>query len=664
MSCAPDKTTFRLLDAYVGWDEDAVKNLVGMDDPAGIRLASLTRQISAGAISAAIPPAWLARGCSPCQWYLITCCPPQSRILELNSCTDGWRPLLKGRCYSDPLVCATAIAAYRDRIAVSDPGAHRVWFWRRGGAEFAFAIAMAQPGPLAWAPWHEWLVVDLAASVLRRFDPTGAEHHAPIPLPGTADRLAVDSKCRIWLITRDGGVYSIWAAARGETFASMSINDLSQAFGDTGLRNVADGRLCLECEVDGEKRLRCFDCHGRPIDPSPPRAEALYQTHGQLLTLAIDSGIPRCRWHRVRIDADVPPGTGIALAVSTNEEPEPAPQGAIIEAEWQGFAAGRPHPADWNQGPQGTSDFLIDQPPGRYLFVRLRLTGDGLQTPLVRRVRLDLPRQTSFDRLPAVYRDNPTAEDFGERFLSLFDAAVADIDRVIERYPALFDIDGVPQELLPWLGGFLGVAMDPGWAPERRRAILKAVPELYRRRGTPAGLRRALELVLDVDPAITETAIERPWGAIGQSRLDAVRLFGQSAARVRLGRSALSSAPVWSIGNPDLDAINSNAYRFRVQLPVLADADLRERAEQIVEALKPAHTVADIRQNGLMGIIVGPGSSVGVDTALVSTPPPVLGGPSGVRLNRASVLWAAKDSVPSGIQIGRASAVGIHTIME
>ena len=95
--------------------------------------------------------------------------------------------------------------------------------------------------------------------------------------------------------------------------------------------------------------------------------------------------------------------------------------------------------------------------------MRLRLTGDGKATPVVRRIRLDFPRVTSLEFLPPVYREQPDAEDFTERFLSLFDASIAELDRAIERAPALLDADGVPDEVLPWLGSFLDVAFDRAW---------------------------------------------------------------------------------------------------------------------------------------------------------------------------------------------------------
>lgn len=667
MSCPPDPATFRLLDALVGWDVDVAKDLAGFDDLAGITLEPAAFPLSPEILAAALPPARLAPGCGPCEWFLVTCCPPASRLLRLDPCTPGWRSVWRGRCDPEILVCATAVAVHCDWIAVSDPGAGRVHFWRRGGAELAFSLAMGEPGPIAWAPWGEWLVADLAALRLRRFDPSGGKRGRALPLPGTADRLRVDSKQRIWLATRDSGKYRLWMAKRGAAaFLPASPKELFEAFPDTGLRRADGHHFCIEDRAEGAKRLRCFDCFGRPAEP-PPAAPAppAFGPRGQLITAAIDSGIPRCRWHRVRIDAEVPPGTSLELAVSTHEEAQPVPQAPplIQDGEWTGFASGAPHPSDWYEAQLGALDFVVDQPPGRYLFVRLRLKGDGARSPVVHRIRLDFPRQTSFDRLPAVYHDNPAAVNFGERFLALFDAAVEDIDRVIERYPALLDVDGVPGELLPWLGTFLGVAMDGAWSADQRRAILKAVPDLYRRRGTPGGVGRALELVLGAKPAIVETALGRPWGAVGASRIEAVRLFGRAAVRLRAGRSRLGAAPVWSIGNPDHDPLNGASFRFQVMLPQAADEAMRAQAARVVESQKPAHSVASLRHGG-GGLVIGLGTGIGIDTALVPLPRPILGGAGGVRLSRSSVLWSRYHCTDSSMRVGPASAVGIHTIVE
>ena len=72
-----------------------------------------------------------------------------------------------------------------------------------------------------------------------------------------------------------------------------------------------------------------------------------------------------------------------------------------------------------------------------------------------------------------------------------------------------------------------------------------------------------------------------------------------------------------------------------------------------------------IERQGLPDVVIAnAGISVGIDTALVPLPPPVLGGTTGVRLSRSSVLWSVHRCADNPIQVGRASAVGIHTLME
>lgn len=666
MSCPPDPATFRLLDALVGWDESDVLGIVGMDDLNGLTLEPLANSLTSEAISVAIPPAHLAKACDPCRWYLVSCCPPQSRLLRLDSCAPDWVPVWDDRCAPDVLQCAGAIAVHGDRIAIADHGAGRVWVWRRGGAELAFSIAIANPGPLAWSRHLGLVVVDADTLRLRRFDASGAERPGASQLPGSAERIAVDAQRRIWLVTYDNDIFRLWRLDPGKNqFAPATLAALLAAFPDTGLHYARPHHFCLQDQVDGAPRLRCFDCHGRPSSVPHGDPPALYARQGQLLTLAIDSGIPRCRWHRVRLDAEVPAGTRLEFVVSSHEEPTPPPQAPpqYLDGDWQGFASGRPNPADWSADAADPRDFVIDQPPGRYLFVRIRMTGDGHSTPRLRRARIDMPRQTSFDRLPAVFADNPVAIDFGERFMALFDSAVEDMDRVVERYPALLDTDGVPQELLPWLGSFLGVTMDSAWTPAQRRAVIHALPDLFRKRGTPEGLARALALILGADPAIVEAALSRPWGVAGSARLGDIRLFGRSATRLRLGSSGLGTAPVWSVGNPDLDPLVAQSFRFDVMLPLAPNPALRQQVSQMIESQKPAHTIARLRY-GAGGLVVGMGTAVGIDTALVALPPPTLGGPEGARLSRRTVLWSQNRTSGTPVQVGTASAVGIHTIVE
>ena len=102
----------------------------------------------------------------------------------------------------------------------------------------------------------------------------------------------------------------------------------------------------------------------------------------------------------------------MSVAIATSETDTPPDQGdPNAEPAWQDFPAGLPHTRDWQAAPNRSMDFLVDQPPGRFLFLRLRLTGDGLATPVVRRIQLDFPCLTCLEFLPPVYREQPEAED-------------------------------------------------------------------------------------------------------------------------------------------------------------------------------------------------------------------------------------------------------------
>src|SRR5262249_58451409 len=150
--------------------------------------------------------------------------------------------------------------------------------------------------------------------------------------------------------TADGSL-KLWRTTReGSQFTRAALADLAQAFQPNGLSATSDIGFCLaEQGTDGIPVTRCFSWYGRPLNDSEvkrPAPPARYR-QGQLLTQAIDSGIPRCRWHRVRVEADIPPGTTVAVAIASSETATPPDQGdRNAEPAWQGFPAGLPHTHD------------------------------------------------------------------------------------------------------------------------------------------------------------------------------------------------------------------------------------------------------------------------------------------------------------------------------
>jgi phage tail-like protein len=721
MSCGGDIQKFRLLDPYVGWDEECCENLTGLagDDISGVRLAQVGQTanctagdlfVPAAEILEHIPPPRLAKGCEHCEWFLVY----KSQLLHHDCCTKGWTSVWSKACNQKVLKHAVAVATRGHRIAVADRGAKRVWIWEADGEQLVSSIntndlsgipechrgyvdKIERVGPIAFTPWGELLVSDVKKNAIWRFSASG-ELLGPLPvaLPprdqsGRIRRLAVSQNCSIWIVTgSDEKSLQLWRAARSDKkFTPGTAKQLRESFKRSGLTAASAEGFCIEeCGPEGIPEPVCFQCNGNPAtEPIDPPASPARHAEGTLLTKAIDSGIPRCRWHRITLDAEVPSGATLEVAVATGE-----PNGKDkVDA---------PHELDWQVARAGAVDFLINQPPGRYLFLRLRFRGINNVTPVVRRIRVEFPRVTSLDLLPPVYRENPDAEDFTERFLALFDASIADLDRAIERAPALLDAGGVPDAALPWLGSFLDLVFDPSWGPQLRRKVLRALPELYRKRGTAAGLRETIQLIFDVTPAIQELATERSWGTVtaktndsslqrlataqlsrllgcpaktndtvkacqpevkNPARLGSTRLFGKSRARFRLNTSALNTAPLRSFGNPDHDPLLAQAYRLRILVPALPNADARQKLEQLVASQKPGHTLATIRFGGDR-FILGDTSAVGIDTVIAPLPRPVLGRKGNVRLSRASVVWPGKHGTPLGISLGQNSLIGTQKV--
>ena len=351
----------------------------------------------------------------------------------------------------------------------------------------------------------------------------------------------------------------------------------------------------------------------------------------------------------------MPASTTVEVAVATTDGPaagraeQPAPTGA-----WSGFPPGDPHPDDWFEAAPGVTDVTLRTPAGRYAYVRVRLTGDGAETPALHQVRLDLPRVTSLDDLPAVYAEDTDARDFTERFLSVFDAQLEQVDEVVARRDTLLDAAALPDDALAWLAGVIGLGFEAEMTVAQRRALIAAAPDLYRRRGTPAGLRDTLATAIGVEATVRELGPERPWGAIGAARLGAVRLFGRSRARVRLGASRLGTAPMVARGNPDDDARLAGSNRIVVSVPA---GSRRALVERVVRSQAPAHVAATVRVDEPGTVLAE--LRLGVDTVLSAPAPAVVGT---VRLGRSSVLAHGRASAP--LVLGRPLIVGSNTRME
>ncbi|GDY49631.1 hypothetical protein SVIO_002540 [Streptomyces violaceusniger] len=207
---------------------------------------------------------------------------------------------------------------------------------------------------------------------VRRYDQTGRFRGVlRTGARGEVIGLRTGPERTVWLLTDDGGRLTIHRGGHRRHFDTVTMDELAAALPPSALTSADDDGFCLSEQGPDGPRTTCYTWRGRPRDPAPPATDA-YLTSGSYVTALIDSGISRCRWHRVRVDADVPDGTAVAVQIVVTEDSH------YDDSDWQASAP-------------GSTDFLVDQPPGRYLRLRLRLSGDGAATPVVRRIRLDFP---------------------------------------------------------------------------------------------------------------------------------------------------------------------------------------------------------------------------------------------------------------------------------
>jgi phage tail-like protein len=85
-------------------------------------------------------------------------------------------------------------------------------------------------------------------------------------------------------------------------------------------------------------------------------------------------------------------------------------------------------------------------------------------------------------------------DDFVWRLCDAFDEVLAPVVRTLDSLEAYVDPWTTPRDFLGWLGGWLALRDRTDWPEEGWRALIAESAWLYGRRGTPAALRRTLEL--------------------------------------------------------------------------------------------------------------------------------------------------------------------------
>ena len=567
-----------------------------------------------------------------------------------------------------------------------------------------------RPPAKSWQPWDVAVsrencvyVSDYANGLIHVFDCDGCWQRAYIGESAAArlqkpTALALDREGRIFVLQEGRSFVTILNADgsfAGKVEKDVEVDTefcpISIAVDDQGnllLGERHTGRLHFLCRVQcGEYRCAtdcgsigspaalAFDNRGNAIAVDAARKlafllepHAAYQTDGTFVSAALDSGIYRCNWHRVQLACRIPAGTRVRVDTFTSEaERTLLDIQSLPEDRWR---TGISH----SQVGEGHWDCLILSPPGRILWLRLTLFGDGATTPRIDEARVYFPRETSAQYLPAAYREDPISGGFVERFLAIFDSVRGGIRNRVDDFAGSLDPCGAPADdverkadFLSWLAGWMGLALDRHWPVGKRRRLLKNIYRLYELRGTPEGLRLHICLYTGQEPRILEHFKLRRWLFVGHGGLgDQTTVWGDAIAnRLQLGvRSRISEFQLIDSGDPLRDPFHAYAHKFTVFLPQRREWSDTERQtlDRIVEMAKPAHTSGEVAA-GDPHFRIGIRSFLGIDTVITDYPDVATLG--GTRLGRDSMVGMGPDEAAGPTQrLGINTRIGAGTLID
>jgi phage tail-like protein len=531
---------------------------------------------------------------------------PATGRLRVRRC-DGSEQALT--CEPHVLIQPAGLALdRRGLLYVADPAARRVVVLlpEDGSVQAVLDGALTEPVDVAVSA-EGWSYVADRAGALVVYTPRFARHARFIPtLPsGGAPRpigvmiaedgsvLVADARHpRLLRFTPAGeplGDVELRALAASLAGGDVALDALERAYGARAPRFLAAG-CCPLPGNDGGVRLASVHRALRLLRLSLGRQ---FQRNGVFVSRALDSGVPGTTWHKVELDAELPPGTSVTIETLTAEGAPPPPGPAPAwEAPRDASGAARPFRPE-------VPDQLVQSPPGRFLWLRVTLSSDGTETPSVRAIRVRSPRNSYATLLPPAFLADPEAALFVPRFLSLFEHVFTDIEDRYDTFNRQLFPGAAPREVIDWLATLIDLAFDPSWSLERRRALVAEGISLYRTRGTVRGLERYVEIYTGVRPRVVERFLSRP---------------GRPAFLGRPGSILGCGLPLLSRPDATPDGVLYDAYahRFLVHMYVDDSCDaevMRKVVDHIIEVNKPAHTVHELR-------LVFPDAQVGLQSTV------------------------------------------------
>lgn len=421
------------------------------------------------------------------------------------------------------------------------------------------------------------------------------------------------------------------------------------------------------------------DAQARYLAADGPRelhrlAQARYPARATgVLRRPLDSLEPDTLWHRLYLEACIPPGCRIELAARVTDDWEergaagwdvqPAPLWQRQPSELP-YAPGRVSPV---AGRQGLFEVLLQRSNGpvrelrgRYLQLRVTLSGDGRHSPAIHALRVWFPRHSwQQAHLPQHFhqQERPPARtpahdapqpgngaDFRERLLASLEGMLSPLEERIAAAEIFLRPEAAPAARLPALAATLGTRLPEHWPEARRRRWLARTGELQRRRGTLAGLalaldiatdglvaaghvvpvenfrlRRTLATLLGLDLSDDHHPLTLGTGQSGNSIVGESLILAEDDAREFLALFA----PELATG-AERRAVETFFDRYGRRLTVVLHAEARRRratVEAVLAEQAPA-TVQWVVRESDHPFVPGLSPLLGIDTLLRDEPPP------------------------------------------
>jgi phage tail-like protein len=702
----PNDPTWWLLNGRVGWHAAELDDVVITGDKLGLLIVPGSGRLMnepSGSFGGLVPPKNVAMAADQ-SLYMLDSHAGVLKRLDACDCQFQNVPCLGGvgkaaRQVQDP----HGIGICSGNLFICDTGNHRLLVFSLFGLVLrdiwtppasAGLSNLWQPYAVAFDNHGKVYVSDPANSCIHRFHPSGNWLGS---LPGFANVQAITFDCRNRLYALIQGESSVRVTDKqGKLLgASARPEEVAAYFPPLPFKVDAQGDLNVSgiCKPAGSTGV--FDPAGTPLVSPLPDPPVLFQTSGTYWSEGLDSQFYRCQWHRIVLHGELPRKTSIYVSTYTSEVQQPMEQiKGLPDDAWQTNLAVSDLSTEW--------EGLIFSGPGRYLWLRLELGGNGGATPRIESIRLEFPRASLRRYLPAVFAEDPGGANFTDRFLSIFDTTLRSIENKVDNGAAYFDPLSTPAvpvqpggiDFLTWLASWIGVSLDRQWPVQQRRQVLKQAGCLQAIRGTRLGLWKQLLLLLGMQPEAVCCADSQPkkscvpkplnctpvvkqpcaweppvlilenyqlrrWMLLGQGRLgdDAVlwgkRIMNRSqlSSNAQVGVTQLLTTP-----DPFHDPFLAYSHKFTVFVPASFGA-LEQKKRGLInllEAEKPAHTQYQIEYVSPR-LRIGFQSMIGLDSVIGRYPADFK---LGQKLGKASVLSGSPGQGGPSFEIGRRSRIG------